>query len=70
MANKMADKLDSSIVIGKEAEHFDGSYFTYQVNWAANKLIYYSSDCKYFNNPGFVCPLSAYRGSTFFFLNG
>lgn len=70
MANKDAFLLDSSIILGKEAEYYGGNYYCYQNNYNATKLIYYSSDCKYFNNPGFVCPLSAYRGSTFFFING
>jgi hypothetical protein len=29
-----------------------------------------TSNCKYFNNPGFVCPLSAYREPSMFQING
>jgi len=71
MANKNATKLNAPIILPKSSEHWDGPYFTdYQESFAAKKLVYYNSDCKYYRNPGFVCPLSAYRGSTFFFLNG
>lgn len=29
-----------------------------------------SSDCPYYRNPGFVCPLSAYRSPGLFFTQG
>lgn len=36
----------------------------------ATILNVYLSDCKYWENPGFVCPLSAYRSPGLFFAQG
>jgi hypothetical protein len=76
MANYTVNKFSTEVVtvtlLGKVVEQYDGPYFTnYNQNWIIYKIERYQSDCKYYRNPGFVCPLSAYRPSGgLFFING
>ncbi len=75
MANFIATKFTTAVntaILGKIVQNWDGPYYTnYTQNWLINKLSRYQSDCKYYGNPGFVCPLSAYRPSGgLFFING
>ena len=77
MANKYTDKLDLSITqtyspssfYGKEVFNYWGKFFEYKVNWTTQKFVYHTSNCAYYKNPGFVCPLSAYREPGLIFIN-
>ncbi len=69
MANKFVNKLDLSVpqtympssFYGKEVFNYWGTFFEHRYNWETQKLVYHSSNCAYYKNPGFVCPLTAYR---------
>lgn len=55
----------------RHAERYDGSCTqTDQKMLPAQVLQVYASDCPYWGNPGFVCPLSVYRVPGLFFANG
>lgn len=72
MAHKLAIKLDATSIVNgiKLATKNDGTYFSYRTCFSAKKITSITSNCKYFNNPGFVCPLSAYREPGLFQING
>ena len=71
MANKFVDKLDiiTSSFYGKEAYNYWGTFYENRLNWLTQKSVQRSSNCPYYLNPGFVCPLSANRDSGLFVIN-
>lgn len=69
MANKLAIKIDMAPFTVKLAVFGDGTYFTHRENKVAMKFINLNSNCPYYLNPGFVCPLSANRDSGLFVIN-
>ena len=71
MANKFVDKLDITEppITGKEVFNYWGNYYEYRLNWLTQKSAHYQSNCPYYQNPGFVCPLSANRDSGLFVIN-
>ena len=53
------------------AERSDGTYYENSRNSLLSQTLKANaSDCPYYRNPGFVCPLSAYREPGLFFVQG
>lgn len=69
MAHKLAEKLNINAFMVKVCSNYEGTYYTHRVCWPAQKFLILNSNCKYFQNPGFVCPLSAYRETALFQIN-
>lgn len=69
MAHRVALKMDIAQLMVKVGVSNDGTYFTYRVNKVAIKFTNLNSNCPYYLNPGFVCPLSANRDSGLFVIN-
>jgi len=75
MANFNANLLTTVIPnihsLVKWAESHDGTFSENSRDvWIAQTLKANTSDCPYYRNPGFVCPLSAYREPSLFFVQG
>lgn len=73
MANKIAINQDITTFILDNIK-MASNYQTKLTNTSkcvmATTVKFAFSDCKYFQNPGFVCPLKAYRAENLFFVNG
>lgn len=73
MANKMASTSDtlSLILNSLKSGTLNQTKLTNTSKCVMATTVKYGfSDCKYFKNPGFVCPLKAYRAENLFFVNG
>jgi hypothetical protein len=73
MANKIAINYDTTqFVIDniKMATNYQTKLTNTSKCTIATTVKYAFSDCKYFQNPGFVCPLKAYRADNLFFILG
>jgi hypothetical protein len=75
MANKQAMILDTTMVLTLYIA--DAPVYTNHLpaverstNFQASQFNFSMDDCKYKENPGFVCPLKAYRAENLFFVNG
>jgi len=73
MSNKMVINYDTISLLLSDMKA-GTNYQTKLTNTSkcvmATTVKYGFSDCKYFQNPGFVCPLKAYRAENLFFING
>ena len=74
MANKIAIVYDDVKSVILDNNKIATNYKTNLTNSSKCAVAmtekYALSDCKYFQNPGFVCPLKAYRAENLFFING